>query len=256
VQNAYNEIFHGIQQSLKSKLSLTDKEFNRHFGQYKDLTFRKRKDSEYFQITKEIAFFSGFGARKVEAKLACIDRHLPDLQHTARLTSGQVSAILKDKGMIRNPRKINATVKNAKTILHIVQQHGSFHKYIESFDPQSSLENLLLLKEDLEYRFAYLGPATVYHFLMEMGLPVLKPDPVIMRIFQRLGLVEHEGLPLRAIVEGRKFAKANNVGIRYIDIIFVNYGQEGPGGVCLEKKPACDICTLHVYCKYYRNNKH
>src|SRR5688572_1846250 len=97
-----------------------------------------------------------------------------------------------DARMIRNRRKINACIENAKTMKSLIERHGAFAAYLDSFAPKDSFENLLLLKEELEARFHYLGGVTVYHFLTEIGMPVIKPDRVICRIFRRLGLIEHD----------------------------------------------------------------
>ena len=80
---------------------------------------------------------------------------------------------MSDRGMIANENKIRACVKNAKAIKNVVEHFGSMHRYIESFNPNDSAENLLLLKENLESRFSYLGKITVYHFMTDIGLNVL-----------------------------------------------------------------------------------
>lgn len=120
----------------------------------------------------------------------------------------------------------------------------------------------MLLKEELEYKFNYLGNITVYHFLTDIGLPVLKLDRVITRIFKRLGLIENEKQLLKTVIQGRKFAEATKLPIRYIDIIFVRYGQQGESkffsmidGICLEKYPKCNFCGATEYCNDYKRFK-
>ena len=168
----------------------------------------------------------------------------------------EVSEILSDPEMIRNLRKINACIKNAKVFMEIVNVYGSFYKYIESFSPKISFENLMLFKESMEYQFSGLGSITTYHYLMDIGLPVLKPDRVICRIFNRLALIKSKEQLLSAVIQGRKFAHTTNQPIRYIDIVFVAYGQmksEEFGikkGICLETNPACAVCGVIDYCNY------
>src|SRR5690606_16062988 len=139
----------------------------------------------------------------------------------------EIAEIVEDKKMIRNERKIRACIENAKTFKEIITKFGSFQNYLNHFEANKSFENLILLKEELEHRFEYLGCITVYHFLTDLGFNVLKPDRVIMRIFKRLGLIEHENQFLKAVIQGRKFSEATGYPIRYIDITFVKYGQEG-----------------------------
>src|SRR5205823_4172284 len=84
-----------------------------------------------------------------------------------------------------------------------------------------------------------------------------KPDRVVKRIFARLGLAEEDATPMVMIDEGRKFAQATGLPIRYIDIIFVYYGQMQAKevglehGICLEKSPSCEMCGAKRYCDYY-----
>lgn len=144
--------------------------------------------------------------------------------------------------MIKNVNKITAVIENAKVFNEIVNKYDSFYNYLKSFEPESSFENLMLLKEELEYKFTYLGGITVYHFLTDIGLDVLKPDRVLTRIFKRLGLIEDEKQLLKTVIQGRKFAEATGKSIRYIDIIFVTYGQQTKEGICFSKNPRCNIC--------------
>lgn len=56
---------------------------------------------------------------------------------------------------------------------------------------------------------------------------------------------------------GRTFAKTTGYPIRYIDIVFVCYGQmKSPEvglehGICLEKNPHCSVCGVTRHCDYY-----
>src|SRR5216683_2250285 len=100
----------------------------------------------------------------------------PFLFPVADYSDDDVAAIMSDPGMIRNRRKITACIENARVMRQLIEEYGSFGRYIASFAAADSFENLLLLKEELEARFQYLGGVTVYHFLTDIGMPVLKPD--------------------------------------------------------------------------------
>jgi DNA-3-methyladenine glycosylase I len=159
--------------------------------------------------------------------------------------------------MIRNQAKIKACIKNAYVFQNLIQKYGSIQNYIEAFSPFSSFENMMILKDEIEHRFYRLGKVTVYHFLTDIGLPVLKPDRVICRIFERLGLIESRENIFEAVMQGRKFAEATGYPIRYIDIIFVAYGQVRSKefgierGICLETNPSCHLCRAKDFCNYY-----
>jgi DNA-3-methyladenine glycosylase I len=110
-------------------------------------------------------------------------------------------------------------------------------------------------------RFGYLSKITSLHFLTDIGMPVLKPDRVIRRIFHRLGLLEDaadsERTLMKAVAEGNVFAQATNHPIRYIDLVFVAYGQMKSEtslaqAICLEDKPRCAMCAITESCHYFR----
>ena len=163
--------------------------------------------------------------------------------------------------MIRNELKIQGIINNSKVFKTIVNKHKSFKNYLELFNVSESFENLLLLKEELQYKFEFLGEITVFHLLTDLGFPVLKPDRVLTRIFKRLDLIENERQLLKTIIQGRKFANATGNHIRYVDIIFVTYGQMGKKnseglerGICLAQNPQCSLCQINEHCSFFKNN--
>ena len=216
-------------------------------------------DDEFFWKLTMIVFYSGFRAATVTARSAAIKRHFPGWQTVAGYGDEDVRRILDDPGMIRNKRKIFAVVENAVAFKALIGEYGSFQAYIDSLRPNESFEQLLVLKRDLATRLSYLGGVTAYHFLTDIGLPVLKPDRVLCRIFHRLGLISDETDIQETVRQGRRFADETGQPIRYIDIVFVAYGQvqsEEFGidkGICL-KNPRCHECGLTTYCQYPHKN--
>lgn len=257
----YKTIFETLEETLfaeGSKVLPLELVRNR-FNVFKQIEGRSFSDSDYYQTLVDVIFYSGFKAATVNAKLDIIHKYFNDFDAVADYGQKEFENILTDKGMIRNRNKIKACIENAKSFKTIIQRYGSLQKYIEGFNGKESSDGLLLLKEELESKFSGLGKITVYHFLTDIGFPVLKPDRVICRIFERLGLIANREQIHQAIIQGKKFSEATKQPIRYIDIIFVIYGQMQSrefgieSGICLEKKPLCDLCNIHNHCNYYKN---
>ena len=80
----------------------------------------------------------------------------------------KIRALMNDTGILRNEKKIRATIENATTMLRISQEHGNFPNYLHSF---TSYE---LLCKDMKKRFKFFGDLSVYYFLFRVGEPV--PD--------------------------------------------------------------------------------
>lgn len=253
----YKAIFERIESTLINigSQNLSVNEIRANLDAFKRLEGKTFTDSEYYWILVYVIFYSGFKAAIVNAKLDLIRQYFPDYHTVSAYGDDKITEILNDPRMIKNRRKVESCVDNAKTFKTIISENGSFQSYIDSFTPTDSFENLMLLKEELEYRFIGLGRITTYHFLTDIGMPVLKPDRVICRIFQRLGLIESDEQLLKTVIQGRKFAEATNQPIRYIDIIFVAYGQMESkdfgliSGICLENNPLCSLCGVRNYCK-------
>jgi DNA-3-methyladenine glycosylase I len=64
---------------------------------------------------------------------------------------------------VRNRRKIEATVENARTLLDLDQQFGSFSKYLRS---HVGFEETVA---DLRKRFKFMGDTGAYYFLYVVG---------------------------------------------------------------------------------------
>jgi DNA-3-methyladenine glycosylase I len=258
----YKAIFDGIESTLFTvgSRNLAPDEIRRTLAPFRYVGQTALSDNDYYQLLVAIVFYSGFRAATVTAKIEVIRRNFPNHETVSTYGPGTIAKVTNDPEMIRSKRKIQACVDNARTFVEIINQYGSFQRYLDSFQPADSFENLMLLKEELEYRFAGLGRITSYHFLTDIGLPVLKPDRVIARIFKRLGLIEDERQLLKTVIQGRRFAEATGHPIRYIDIVFVLYGQVSSPevgldrGICLEANPNCSICGIQSHCVYYAGN--
>lgn len=73
--------------------------------------------------------------------------------------------LLNDAGIIRNKLKINAAIENAKTILNLQKEFGSFEKWLEYHHPKSKEEWIKLFKKT----FKFTGGEIVNEFLMSIG---------------------------------------------------------------------------------------
>jgi len=261
----YKTIFEGIESTLISvgSKNLPVCKIKEYLDQYKHFENKVFSNNDYYWELAKVIFYTGMTAATITKRLDTIHDYFDDYETASDYSDHDIKEMLTDKNMICNKNKIQGCIDNARIFRRIIKEYGSFKKYIESFVISKSFKNLMLLREDLRYRFWGLGPVTSYHFLMEIGLPVLKPDRVIIRIFQRLGLIENTNNDeqfLNAINQGREFAQVMGYPIRYIDIVFVHYGQMKSveagieKGICLETNPSCKICGVTNYCNYYAQN--
>ena len=73
--------------------------------------------------------------------------------------------LLSDAGIIRNKLKVNAAIENAKSILELQQEFGTFEKWLEHHHPKTKDEWVKLFKKT----FRFTGGEIVNEFLMSIG---------------------------------------------------------------------------------------
>ena len=108
-----------------------------------------------------------------------------DAAKVARFTPAHIEKLLADPGIIRNRRKIEAAVKNARAFLEISEEFGSFDSYIWRFVDGKPIVNAWwegatipattsvsdMLARDLKSRgFAFVGSTTIYAHMQAIGM--------------------------------------------------------------------------------------
>lgn len=126
-------------------------------------------DAGYFDRMSKAIFTAGLNWRMVENKWPDFRRAFMDFSPSkvAGLTEAEVRALMKNTGIVRNEKKIRATVENAKTVLALHKEFGFIVEYLDSFGKK---EGRLL--EDLQQRFSHVGPSTARTFLWMVGYPL------------------------------------------------------------------------------------
>ena len=88
-----------------------------------------------------------------------------DIRKVAAYNDQDRERLLSDAGIIRNKLKVNAAIENAKTILQLQKEYGSFEKWLAHHHPQTKEEWVKLFKKT----FRFTGGEIVNEFLMSTG---------------------------------------------------------------------------------------
>lgn len=88
-----------------------------------------------------------------------------NIKKVAAYTESDRTRLLADAGIIRNKLKINAAIENAKVILRLQKQFGSFERWLEHHHPRTKEEWVKLFKKT----FRFTGGEIVNEFLMSIG---------------------------------------------------------------------------------------
>jgi DNA-3-methyladenine glycosylase I len=129
-------------------------------------------DNGYFEVLTQAVFQAGFSWQVVRDKWANFRRAFDgfDRDAVARYDTRDIDRLVADEGIVRNARKIEATIENARIMQTIIGEHGSFEAYLRSLDGLSYEER----RKALAGRFKWLGRTGIFFFLWSVDEPV--PD--------------------------------------------------------------------------------
>src|SRR6266508_3557420 len=122
---------------------------------------RPKRLNDYLEVMSKAVFQTGISWRVIESKWPGFKEAFFDFdpERIAHLSPKQIDALAADTRIVRNRRKIEATVANAATMVGLTAQFGSFRKYLRShggFDGAVA---------DLKKRFKFVGDMGAYYFL-------------------------------------------------------------------------------------------
>ena len=89
-----------------------------------------------------------------------------DIDRVAAYGEVERARLLADAGIIRNRRKIDATIENARRLRLLRNSHGSFADWIAAHHPRPKDEWLRLFRQT----FVFMGGEVVGEFLMSIGV--------------------------------------------------------------------------------------
>lgn len=108
-----------------------------------------------------------------------------DIEKISQYNQQKVENLINNSGIIRNKLKILSTIQNAKALLKIQQEFGSFDTYIWQFVdyktiyhkiqnisdiPTKTLESEKMSKNLLKRGFKFVGPTICYAFMQAVGM--------------------------------------------------------------------------------------
>jgi len=124
--------------------------------------------SGYLDALARTMFQAGISWRVVEAKWpgirAAFDGFDPD--GVAAMGAADIDRLMGDTRVIRNRKKLEAVVANARIMRDLARDHGGFGRYLDS------LGDVQAATAELKKRFAFVGDSGAWWFLWAVGRPV------------------------------------------------------------------------------------
>ena len=125
--------------------------------------------NDYLDVMTKAVFQSGMSWKVVENKMPGIREAMDglDVVKVADYDERDIERLTEDKRVIRNYRKLIAIRDNARRMLDLAKEHGSFQSYLRSQPDFDS--TLKMIRKD----FKYMGNFGVYYFLYVVGEEVI-----------------------------------------------------------------------------------
>jgi 3-methyladenine DNA glycosylase Tag len=122
---------------------------------------------EHLAIITRAVFQGGLSWAMLDAKWPLFETAFEGFAVAKVAAYGErdVDRIMAVAGMIRSRKKIEATIRNARTLLELAREYGSIRAYQTSADYDT-------LRRDIAKRFAYVGDLNAYYWLFRSGAPV------------------------------------------------------------------------------------
>jgi DNA-3-methyladenine glycosylase I len=129
-------------------------------------------DNGYFEELTKAVFQAGFSWEVIQDKWPNFQQAFDgfDVATVAGYGEPDLERLARDESIVRNRRKIEATVHNAREMYSLIQDYGSFHAYLRSLDDKDYATR----RKELSQRFKNLGPTSVFVFLWRVDEEV--PD--------------------------------------------------------------------------------
>lgn len=102
-----------------------------------------------------------------------------DVNKVSLYDENKINELMNNKNIIRNKRKIEASINNAKIFNNIKNEYGSFHNYLKTFtndkviyeNDKTTSELSDTISSDLKSRgMKFIGSVIIYSYLQAIGI--------------------------------------------------------------------------------------
>jgi 3-methyladenine DNA glycosylase Tag len=120
-----------------------------------------QKLGDYLEVMSKAVFQSGISWAVIDKKWPTIREAFREFEPlaVASLTEAELESLSKDTRVIRNRRKLEAIVDNARQMVELDEGHRGFRNYLRS---HGGFEGTVT---DIRKRFHFMGETGCYYFL-------------------------------------------------------------------------------------------
>ena len=129
---------------------------------------KPKRLGDYLDVMSKAVFQSGISWKVVEGKWDGTRQvfHDFDALAVASMTEAELAEAAQDTRIIRNRKKVEAIVDNARRMVELDEAHRGFRNYLRSH------EDFDATVKDLRKNFRFMGEMGCFYFLYVVGEPV------------------------------------------------------------------------------------
>ena len=141
---------------------------------------RPTTDSTYLSNLTRCVFQAGLNWTLVASKWPSFESAFDgfDVDRVAAYGAEDIHRLNNDAAIIRNKRKILATIHNAREIQRIAGEHGGFQAWLDSIPKANNYDQVV---KRLRSTLKHVGPGTAHIFLWSVGEPIKYDESVHSR---------------------------------------------------------------------------
>ncbi len=123
-------------------------------------------DAGYFEKITQAVFQAGFSWQVIRQKWPNFQKAFAgfDVGKVAAFGEVDVERLVEDKGIVRNGRKIQATIHNARICQKHINEHGSLKNWLDTLDRDYYRREKQFCKQ-----FKFMGPMGAFFFFWSVG---------------------------------------------------------------------------------------
>jgi 3-methyladenine DNA glycosylase Tag len=141
---------------------------------------RPNNDAGYLEMMTKVIFMGGLNRQVVEGKwngfLAAFDEF--DVGRVADYNEEKIEALSEDERIIRYAAKIKAVVANARTMLEIAGEHGSFGDWLQGAVSDEGVDKAA---KAIAKQFKYMSEDSSHRYLYAVGEDVGEVSEKVMK---------------------------------------------------------------------------
>lgn len=208
-----------------------------------------RDDAFLFEMLVQAMFSAGMSGEIVDNKMPQMKEIFDkwDVERIAQYTDDDIERRRVMHQVIGHRSKLKAIVTNARKVLTIRKNHGSFGKYLYSFNNDYDR-----LTGALTNSFSWIKHVTVHDFLRNIGFETIKPDRHVTRWLTRMGFLSiQEASEEKVRSVASEVAKRIGISLPRLDAIIYLFCADRHDvidrPVCGDQ-PACRVCPVANAC--------